>query len=160
MVLNPKILPKREFHKVPPRIVIPVSAFSFYQKLHSNLVSRGFQQTYQMFRDQKESINNLRTVVNIEYPWKTNEGSMDLIVEEPSVQDAIWRVRFKGTRLEDGTIPENPILLTIAHETMLGEHFSRYPADTIHPAVEGLDQTTINYFNTLQATYREYLLKR
>ncbi len=148
-----------KFHKAPPRIIESVSPPYFYRKLHLNLF-RGFQEAYQMFRNEAEFINNLRVKINTKYSLKPNKDSMDLSVEEPSIQDAVWRLRFKGTKLEDGAIPENPILLTIAHGTMIGEHLSRYPINKVHPAVEGLDQTTVNYFNTLQATYREYLLKR
>lgn len=159
MAFNKEILPKREFFKAPPRIVEPVSPPYLYRELYSNILM-GFQQAYQMFRNEAEFINNLKVKINAEYSLKPNEGSMDLIVEEPSMQDAIWRVRFKGTKLEEGIIPKDPRLLTIAHETMVGKYLPIYPADTVHPAVEGLDQSTINYFNTLQKTFREYLRKR
>jgi hypothetical protein len=144
-----------------PKQDIPAYASNFYLELESNLIQSGFPKAREMLGEKRNLIDNFRTTIHKIYPYAQKEGSMFLSVDNPENANDVWRVKFKGTRLEEDNIPENPIFLEIAYWTMLGANRQIYTPtmgrSPVHPAVRGLDQTTIDYFNTLQKLRQKHI---
>lgn len=140
------------YRYMPTREIESISATNIYSTLQQNLFSRGLSQAHQYFRDQHQRIDDLSIGMRTAYPFKDFAGAMEMQVNDTDTLD-IWLMKFQGTELIDSIVPQNPLLLTIAHETMLGGRLPIQPDP--HPAIRGMHSTYAEHFAKIQKASRE-----